>query len=62
MKYVIQIICIFLIGCSESTDNIKIHFENPTIVTDDAGNKFVVKHHLGNTYIIDPLLEPQKLK
>lgn len=64
MKYLfLSLISIALLGCSESNQNvIPKHFEKPVIVTDEAGNKFTIKHHMGNVYLVEPLLKVEKLE
>lgn len=61
MKTVLLTLVIFCAGCSEKTGLAK-HFERPVIVTDEAGNKFTIQHHVGATFIVEPHLEPQKLE
>lgn len=53
MKF-LPLLLLFAVGCSQTGDTVK-KFQDPVLMTDGEGNKFIVEHHLGNVYTVKPL-------
>lgn len=47
MKFFL-IFLLFLCGCNREVEM----FENPKLLTDKDGNRYVVEHHVGNTFTV----------
>lgn len=55
-------LCSAICGCSSNKDMRERFSDDVTrILTDEAGRKYIAKHHIGDTYTLTPY-EPEKLK
>jgi hypothetical protein len=46
---------VLLAGCQDKVMRGKITQFEPVLMTDEAGNRYVIKHSVGNTYMVMPI-------
>jgi hypothetical protein len=50
----IAVVSCFLLSCDSNSERGE-HFKEPRIVTDSDGKQWIVKHNMGDNYILQPM-------